>query len=76
MPSSSRRKQVSPRFTMQQVSTVYYGWGATTGDVNNDGNLDVVSGPFYYVGSELHRARGAIATGRSTTPRISSRPTW
>ena len=50
------KEQISPRFTMQQVTTVYYGWGATTGDVNKDGNLDLVSGPFYYAGPRLHRA--------------------
>jgi hypothetical protein len=44
------REAVSPRYTMQQVSSLYYGWGATTGDINRDGTIDIVSGPFYYLG--------------------------
>ena len=44
------KESVSPRFTMQRVSSLYYGWGATTADINHDGTLDIVSGPFYYLG--------------------------
>ena len=44
------KEEVSPRFTMQQISSLYYGWGATAGDINRDGTLDIVSGPFYYLG--------------------------
>jgi hypothetical protein len=40
----------SSRFTAQRVSSLYYGWGATTADINRDGALDIVSGPFYYLG--------------------------
>ena len=47
------KEQVSPRYTMQQVTSVYYGWGATTGDLNRDGNVDIVSGPFYYAGPDF-----------------------
>ena len=43
-------ESVSPRFTVQRVSSLYYGWGATTADINHDGTLDIVSGPFYYIG--------------------------
>lgn len=44
------KETVSPRFTIQRVSNLYYGWGATTADINHDGTLDIVSGPFYYLG--------------------------
>lgn len=44
------KESVSPRFTMQRVSSLYYGWGATTADINHDGTLDIVSGPFSYLG--------------------------
>jgi hypothetical protein len=44
------KESVSPRFTVQRVSSLYYGWGATTADINHDGTLDIVSGPFYYIG--------------------------
>ena len=44
------KESVSSRFTIQRVSSLYYGWGAATADVNHDGNLDIVSGPFCYLG--------------------------
>lgn len=44
------KEEVSARYAMQQVSSLYYGWGASTGDINRDGTLDIVSGPFYYFG--------------------------
>ena len=44
------KESVSPRFDVQRVSSLYYGWGATTADINHDGTLDIVSGPFYYLG--------------------------
>ena len=44
------KEAVSPRFTIQRVSNLYYGWGAASADINHDGTLDIVSGPFYYVG--------------------------
>lgn len=44
------KEEISSRFSAQQISSLYYGWGATTGDLNRDGTLDIVSGPFYYIG--------------------------
>jgi hypothetical protein len=41
---------VSSQFNIRRLSTIYYGWGATTSDVNKDGNLDVISGPFIWMG--------------------------
>jgi len=41
---------LSSQFTIRRLSTIYYGWGATTSDVNKDGNLDVISGPFVWMG--------------------------
>ena len=44
------KEQVSPNYTIQRLNPLYYGWGAATADINHDGTLDVVSGPFYYLG--------------------------
>ncbi len=44
------KEQVSSRFTPLQISTMYYGWSTAASDVNRDGNMDIVSGPFYYLG--------------------------
>src|SRR4051812_45329049 len=50
-------EQISPRYTIRRLSTSYYGWGATTSDVNHDGSLDVISGPFYYLGPNFTEQR-------------------
>jgi hypothetical protein len=50
-------EQVSPRFTIRRLNTGYYGWGAATSDVNHDGTLDVISGPFYYLGPNFTEQR-------------------
>jgi hypothetical protein len=43
-------EQVSDRFTMRQISSMYHGWSASASDINQDGAMDIVSGPFYYLG--------------------------
>ncbi len=40
----------SERFELQQINSFAYAWGADAGDIDNDGELDIVSGPFYYLG--------------------------
>jgi len=45
-------EQVSSRFRMQRISDYYHGWSAAAADVNHDGILDVVAGPFYYLGPD------------------------
>ena len=47
----------SPNYTLQRINSLYYGWGATTGDINHDGVLDIVSGPFYYLGPSYTERR-------------------
>ena len=49
--------QVSPHFTAQRISDFYYGWGATTGDINRDSIPDIVSGPYYYLGPDYTERR-------------------
>jgi 3-keto-disaccharide hydrolase/FG-GAP-like repeat len=51
------KEQVSSRFTMQQISTLYYGWSAAASDINHDGIQDIVSGPFYYLGPSYTERR-------------------
>lgn len=51
------QEQVSSRFTMHQINTMYYGWSTAAADINHDGIHDVVSGPFYYLGPSYTERR-------------------
>jgi hypothetical protein len=46
-------EEVSSRFTMQRLNEMYYGWSAVASDVNQDGAIDIISGPFYYLGPKF-----------------------
>ncbi|MGO4514258.1 FG-GAP-like repeat-containing protein [Terriglobus sp. 2YAB30_2] len=50
-------EQISSRFRMQHINDFYYGWSATAADVNHDGVLDIISGPFYYLGPDYKISR-------------------
>jgi hypothetical protein len=50
-------EEVSSRFRMQRINDFYYGWSATAADINHDGILDIVSGPFYYLGPDFKVSR-------------------
>tara|TARA_A100001037_G_scaffold256517_2_gene242704 strand:- start:1718 stop:2917 length:1200 start_codon:yes stop_codon:yes gene_type:complete len=41
------------RFTHLQLSTEYHGEGAAFGELNGDGHLDLVSGPYWYEGPDF-----------------------
>jgi hypothetical protein len=50
-------EKVASRFRMQQLNDFYYAWSATSADLNKDGVLDVIAGPFYYLGPRYDEAR-------------------
>jgi hypothetical protein len=52
LPKSEPKEQVSSRFRMQRISDFYYAWCAAAADINHDGVMDVVAGPFYYQGPD------------------------
>jgi len=41
---------VNSRFTIRRLTELYYGWSAVSSDINHDGEMDIISGPFYYLG--------------------------
>jgi len=47
------KEQTSTRFRVQRISDMYYSWGADAGDYNKDGVLDVVAGPYVYLGPDF-----------------------
>lgn len=44
------------RFQRQVLTDQYYCDGVTAGDINSDGKLDIVAGPFWYEGPEFSEA--------------------
>jgi hypothetical protein len=55
-------ERVSSHFRMQRISDFYYAWCATAADVNHDGIMDVVAGPFYYLGPDFTQRREFMAS--------------
>jgi hypothetical protein len=66
---------VSPRFKAQRLDDFYYAWGAAAGDFNRDGVLDVVSGPFYYLGPDYTKRR-ELYVAPAQSPTANFAPTW
>jgi hypothetical protein len=50
-------EQVSSHFRMQRINDFYYAWSAAAADVNHDGILDIIAGPFYYLGPDYRVSR-------------------
>lgn len=48
---------VSDHFRKQVLNDFFYGWSAAAGDVDRDGAMDIVSGPFIYYGPDFRRFR-------------------
>jgi hypothetical protein len=59
-------EQVSSRFRMQRINDFYYAWSAAAADVNHDGILDVMAGPFYYLGPDYRVSREIYPSQTST----------
>ncbi len=45
-------EKVSQNFRMQRINPLYYAWGAAAADFNHDGILDIVAGPYIYLGPD------------------------
>jgi hypothetical protein len=68
-------EKTSPRFRVQRIDDFYYAWGANAADFNHDGVLDVVAGPFYYLGPD-YTTRREIYVAPSQAPSTSFAPVW
>jgi len=45
-------EKVSSNYRMQRIDDYYFTWGTSVADVNRDGILDIVTGPYYYPGPD------------------------
>ncbi|QNI36461.1 FG-GAP-like repeat-containing protein [Edaphobacter albus] len=50
-------EKVGPHFRKQRLSDFYYSWGTAAADFNQDGVLDVISGPYIYYGPDYRKSR-------------------
>ena len=50
-------EKVSSNFRMQRLDEFYYSWGVAVADINHDGHLDVIAGPYYYLGPHFTERR-------------------
>jgi hypothetical protein len=50
-------EQVSSNFRMQPINDLFYSWSAAAADINRDGVLDVIAGPYYYLGPDYTTSR-------------------
>ena len=50
-------EKLSPNFRKQCLDEFYYSWGVAVADINHDGHLDVVAGPYYYLGPDFTERR-------------------
>jgi hypothetical protein len=66
-PKFEPKEAVSPNFQMQRISDFYYGWCAAAADINRDGVLDVIAGPFYYLGPDF-TGRHEFTAARTYNP--------
>jgi hypothetical protein len=51
------KEQVSRNFRMQRLSEWYYSYAAAAADLNHDGVMDVVAGPYWYAGPDYTVAK-------------------
>jgi Domain of Unknown Function (DUF1080)/FG-GAP-like repeat len=69
------KEQLSPNFRMQRLTPYYYSFSAAAADIDRDGNMDVVSGPFIFFGPDFTRAREFYAA-QTTNPSTSFSSNW
>ncbi|MFL6446691.1 MAG: FG-GAP-like repeat-containing protein [Bryobacteraceae bacterium] len=50
-------EHVSLHVKMLRLNEFYYSWSAAAADVNHDGVMDIVAGPYYYLGPDYKVAR-------------------
>lgn len=61
------RAITSAHFTRQKISDFYYGWSAVAADTRKSGKMDVIAGPFIYMGPD-YVERKRYRDGRMYNP--------
>lgn len=63
----------SSHFTKRRISDFYFGWSAAAADTRHSGTMDVVSGPFVYLGPD-YTVRRRYRAGREYNPSLEYAP--
>jgi hypothetical protein len=50
-------EKLSPNYQMTQLTPFYYSFASAAADFDRDGNMDVVSGPFIFMGPDFKKKR-------------------
>jgi hypothetical protein len=66
---------LSPNFRMQRLTPYYYSFSAAAADINRDGHMDVVSGPFIFYGPDFTEAREFYAA-QTSSPSTTFQQNW
>jgi hypothetical protein len=60
---------------MQRLTPYYYSFSAAAADINRDGHMDVISGPFIFYGPEFNEAREFYAA-QTSSPSTTFQQNW
>ena len=63
------KEKLSPDFRMLRLTPFYYSFASAAADFDRDGNIDIVSGPFIFLGPDFTKVREfymALSTNPST----------
>jgi 3-keto-disaccharide hydrolase/FG-GAP-like repeat len=69
------KEQLSPHFRLQRLTPYYYSFSAAAADINRDGHMDIVSGPFIFFGPDFTQAREFYAA-QTTNPSTAFSQNW
>ena len=64
------KEELSPNYQMLRLTPFYYSFASGAADFDRDGNMDIVSGPFIFLGPDFTKAREfymALTTNPSTS---------
>lgn len=69
------KEELSPNYRMQRLTPFYYSFASAAADFDRDGNMDIVSGPFIFLGPDFTKVR-EFYLALSTNPSTSFSSNW
>jgi Domain of Unknown Function (DUF1080)/FG-GAP-like repeat len=69
------KEELSANYRMLRLTPFYYSFASAAADFDRDGNMDIVSGPFIFLGPDFTKVR-EFYMGQSTNPSTSFSSNW